>query len=229
MGNIHNHDELIFIDLNVIIPTIVADTRSLYLTLNDYSEHQRENWTHSKRIIVYKSESQLREFIKLAKEGKNLNNKMYFGRIPIDLAKRIKKETGADINVEGYNLSISAYEIRKIFKDHGNEETELLRGQRAIMEDDIVNIPQIIQNPDKIMLADTLYRGQNLVIKFIKTINGRTTVVSYISKKSYDLAVQTMYSGKKSGPLATGIAERATINTPKAINGTGSATSNIEN
>jgi hypothetical protein len=153
---------------------------------------------------------------------------MYFGKIPENLAERIKADTG--INVGGYNVSISDYEIRKIFKDHGNEAIEAPRGQRAITEKDIANIPQVIQSPDKIVL-DNQYYGGKPVIKFVKTIDGRTTVVSYVSDKHGDLSVQTMYAGRGNGTLATEINKQVSINTPEAASGTGSVSpsNNIEN
>jgi len=163
-------------------------------TLGKYTKHQRKNWAQSKRIVIYESESQLREFIKHARENsKPPSKKMYFGTIPENLAERIKKDTGAE--VKGYNVSISEDEIRKIFKQHGKETTEAPRGQRAITEADIASIPKIIQNPDKIVLDSKLRNGKP-AIHFIKTINGRTTVVSYVSDRHNDLTVQTLYSGK---------------------------------
>ena len=101
------------------------------------------------------------------------------------------------------------------------------RGQRAIVEDDIVNIPLIIQMPDKIRLSDKFYRGKPTII-FIKTINGRTSIVSYVSTRSYDLKVQTLYSGKKLAP-GTVVNAEAPTETSKTSNGTEPATNNIEN
>jgi len=196
-------------------------------TLGKYTEHQRKNWAQSKRIVIYESESQLLDFIRHARENNNSNKKMYFGTIPENLAERIKKETGA--SVKGYNVSISEYEIRKIFKSHGSEATEAPRGHRAITEADIASIPKIVQNPDKIILDSKLHLGHS-VIKFVKTINGRTTVVSYVSGKHNDLAVQTMYSGKnKDGTLAALTDVQAPALTSKTRSGTGSATNNIQN
>jgi hypothetical protein len=163
-------------------------------SLGEYSDKQREYWKTSKNIVVYESEDKLRNFIKLAKNNKIINSKMYFGKVNKELAERIKNETGLDI--EGYNLSISANEIRKIFKDHGKESTETPRGQRIITEDDIVNIPLIVSNPDIIKLSDEMYRKKQ-VIMFIKTLNGKTAIVSYVSHTPHDLTVQTMYSGRK--------------------------------
>lgn len=186
-------------------------------SLKKYSQHQIDNWSNSKNIIVYENEQQLREFISDARSGKNLFQKIYFGIIPENLAIRIKQDTGID--VKSYNCTLRASEIRKIFNDHGNEQTENKRGQRAITEDDFVSIPQIIQSPDEIRLSNVLFEGKP-VIQFIKTLNGKTTVVAYVSKKHLDLTVQTMYSGKNKRNLATAAGEQAPANTPEANVGT---------
>ena len=169
--------------------------------LEEYTDHQKENWAGSKSIVVYESDAQLEQFIDDALNKRNLDKKMYFGRVPFDLARRVMDETGMDI--DGYNCTIQAQEIRKILvHSHGNEAFERARGQRAITKEDIINIPEVISSPDSISLSPKLYEGKP-VIRFSKTINGRTTVVSYVSKKHRDLAVQTMYASAKKGSLAT--------------------------
>lgn len=57
------------------------------------------------------------------------------------------------------------------------------------------------------------------IIRFIKTINGRTTVVSYVSQKKHDLGVQTMYSSIKKDSLVT-------VANAKALTETSETTSN---
>ena len=96
------------------------------------------------------------------------------------LGKTILKGTGLDVT--GYNCTLRASEIKKIFSDHGNEKTENLRGQRAITKEDIKMIPEILSSPDDVTLDKKLYQGKP-VIKFIKTINGKMTVSAYVSKK----------------------------------------------
>lgn len=170
-------------------------------SLKQYSPEQIENWAGSKRIVVYEGQEHLQRFIQDALNGRNLNKKMYFGSIQADLAARIKADTGVD--VEGYNCSISAYEVQKILANsHGSENSESQRGQRAITAADIETIPDIITSPDTIRLGDRLYNGRPVIL-FEKTVNGRTTVVSYASQKHMDLAVQTMYVGKNKKSLAT--------------------------
>lgn len=169
-------------------------------SLKGYSDKQRQNWANG-RISVYENESQLRAFAKDSLDGKNGKAKMYFGSIPSDLAARIHADTGID--VEGYNCSISAYEIQKILKNsHGNSAGEASRGQRALTVDDILAIPDIIQSPDRITRSERDYNGKPVIL-FEKMINGRTTVVSYVSDKHMDLSVQTMYAGKDKRSLST--------------------------
>ena len=185
--------------------------------LREYSDQQKENWAHSKRIVIYTDEAQLRRFIKDAQANRNREKKMYFGRIPVNMAETILKSTG--LNVDGFNCSLSAYEVQKIFKDHGKQSTEELRGQRAITEDDIVSIPYILQNADQIKLSPKPYNGKP-VINFTTVGNDRVTVTAYVSDKHLDLAVQTMFANVKKGNLATLTDEQASVNTPEAGRGT---------
>lgn len=185
--------------------------------LKGYSDHQKSNWADSSRIVIYENQKQLEQFIEDALKGTVNGKKIYFGSIPSDLAQRVKQETGVDI--DGYNCSISAYEIQKIIKDHGSDATEAPRGQRPITPRDICNIPEIIQSPDLIKLAPNLYNGRP-VIHFVKTIDGKMTVVAYTSKRHMDLTVQTMYAGKNKGNLAKPTDEQASVNTPEANIGT---------
>ena len=193
-------------------------------SLEGYSEHELENWKNSKRIIVFQNEMQLRKFVSDASKGINSNKKIYFGKVSRELAQRIYAETGID--VEGFNCSLSGYEVQKILKDHGNEEKEALRGQRAITEDDFVSIPEVIQSPDAVILSPKLYNGKP-VIEFEKYANGKVNVTAYVSDKHIDLIVQTMYASKKSGSLAMPTDERTSVNTPEANDGTTSTKDNL--
>ena len=143
---------------------------------------------------------------------------MYFGAISTDLAERIFNATGVD--AENYNITISSNEIRKILlNSHGDEKKENLRGQRAITEDDILAIPKIIEEADFIELDRKKYDGKP-IIRFIKTINGKTTVVSYVSQKKHDLGVQTMYSSIKKDSLVTAANAKALTETSETTSNT---------
>ena len=188
-----------------------------------YSEKQKKNWGNSRSIVICETEKQIRKFVSDARKGTNIGKKMYLGAIPASLAETIRIEPG--LNVEGYNCSVAAQEIRKIFKDHGNEQTENLREQRTITEYDFVNIPVVIQSPDKITRSERDYNGRP-VINFVKLLEGKVTVTAYVSGKHLALTVQTLFAGinhvcgHKNRNLATPTGEQAPVNTPEANSGT---------
>ena len=114
-----------------------TDTQSncVKYSLKEYTEHQKENWKGSKRIIVYENENQLRNFIQKSLDGEYLSvkKKMYFGAISTDLAERIFNETGVD--AENYNITISSNEIRKILlNSHGDEKKKTLEDSELLLK-----------------------------------------------------------------------------------------------
>ena len=48
-------------------------------SLEPYSNQQIENWKNSKKIVVYKNEDQLLDFVRKAVSQNDYNGKMYFG------------------------------------------------------------------------------------------------------------------------------------------------------
>lgn len=189
---------------------------AMQMSFTPYTSKEINNWKNSKNIIIYQSSNQLLDFIKDAKAGKLGAKKIYFGKVSAELAARVKATTGVEI--EGYNCTLGAYEVSKIFAKHGNETKESDRGQRALTENDLLEIPVIISEAEEIKLSGT-WNGKP-VIDFKKINGGKITVSAYVSDKHIDLRVQTMYASKKYKSLATPIGEQAPINTPEASSGT---------
>lgn len=188
-----------------ILPKSVADHyrnerqesklgKSVKYSLKEYSNHQKASWASSKSIVVYENDEQLSQFIDDALNKKNLNKKIYFGKAPDELADKVFQETGIDI--KNKNVALPAKSIVHIIGRHGSEDVEAPRRQSSITKEDFFNIPETIENPDDIKLDSKLYNGRP-VLKFIKNQNGKTTIVSYVSQKHMDLAIQTMYAGSK--------------------------------
>ncbi len=97
-----------------------------------------------------------------------------------------------------------------------------MRGQRAIVKSDFLNFAKIITNPDEIYLGDKKFENKPVII-FVKTINGKTTAVTYVSAKHHDLTLQTMYSGKNKESLATTPSENKSLSqTSETLSGTAS-------
>lgn len=193
-----------------------ADEKSI----EKYSDKEKENWQSSKNILIYRDNEQFEDFITKSLNN-DINKKIYIGKISSKLGEFIYSKTG--LNISGYNLVLRSSEIRKILKyDHGNEIKENLRGQRAIVKSDFLNFAKIITNPDKIYLGDKKFENKPVII-FVKTINGKTTAVTYVSAKHHDLTLQTMYSGKNKESLATTPSENKSLSqTSETLSGTAS-------
>ena len=180
--------------INKIVEDLAQHTHEVPLDvekyLKPYTEQQKMNWKNSKKIVVYENKAQLCSFIEAAKERKNAGKKLYFGKIKPDVAKQIRNATSYD--VEGYNCALYSDNIRKIYKDHGDEQSENLRGQRAVKDEDFFRIPEIISEPEVIESAG-MY-NKNPVVHFKKD---GITIVGIITDGSLDLYTQTMYINKK--------------------------------
>lgn len=182
-----------------------------------YSETEKKNWESSNSIVLYENDDQLDEFINEALDNINLNQKIYFGKIPEVTSQRIFKEAGVDVS--GYNISLKKYEIRKILlNSHGDFQKEDLRGQAPITPADIKLIPQIISSPDDIRLSEKEYEGKP-ALEFEKEIDNKKYVVAYVSRKHHDISVITMY---KKRSLATAENANALSSTSETTNSTAS-------
>ena len=172
-----------------------AENSGVKYKLKNYNEHQINNWSNSKKIVIYQNEAQLSDFIDNAIKGNNLNQKIYFGIIGEDLSNRIKNDTSVD--VKNYNVVLKASEVRKILLySHGDAQKESMRGQRIVTKEDLMLIPLIITEPEYIRDAGVTDDNKP-AISFEKTVKGKTTVITYVSDKHMNLSVQTMYAGKE--------------------------------
>ena len=190
--------------------------------LRAYTNLQKENWKHSKKIEIYQDQKQLKEFVKKAKTRENAGKKLYFGMVPEKTASMVKQRLALDI--KNFNCALYSDNVKKIFKDHGNESKESLRGQRAVTVEDFYKIPEIVSEPDRIESGGQ-YKGHP-VIHFAKD---GVTVVGVIAEGALDLYPQTMYISKKNRSLATVIDEQAPIYTPETTRSTASNNSIYQN
>ena len=116
-----------------------------------------------KNNIIAKKTSDIISFVRNALRKKGGPERLYLGTIPDAAAKFIQDETG--VNVAGYTAILPGDSVQHIFKNHGTDATEAPRGQRAVTEDDIALIPQVLSNPDRVSLSpDTDVLGRNVLI-----------------------------------------------------------------
>ena len=102
-----------------------------------------------------------------------------------------------------------------------------MRGQRQITLEDLLQIPEVVAEPDVIELDERLYEGKP-VLRFKKTLNGRTIVVTYVTRKHHDLSVQTMYGSIKKESLSTATDVQAPVLTSQTTRGTASESSILQ-
>ena len=176
---------------------VEAENNTKY-SLDSYNKKQIDSFKNSKKIELYHSKEQLQKFVNDARQHKNLNKKMYFGVISNEMAEYIKNETGVD--VKGYNVALRADNILKIFNSHGNETFELSRGQRAITDEDILKLPQLLNNIDYAEYAGKYNGMQNSNNDFINLKSSKDdtiTIGAFKQKKYLDLRIHTMYAKNK--------------------------------
>lgn len=191
---------------------------------NNYTQKEIQNLT-SNKIKIANSEKDVITFIETAKKIPN-NLKLYFGKVNRKVSEKIKNILG--INTNNYNISLRADTIKHILKKHGNTKTEVSRGQLPITEQDILNIPNIVNDFDNVK-SSGISNNNKPSITFEKNLNGNTIVVTYISDKHHNLEVQTMYKFKNNkGASATGTnATNALVTTSKTNSGTNTPNKSI--
>lgn len=186
---------------------------------NGYTQKEINN-IKSNKISIAQSNEDISQFVSNSRKVPG-NFKMYLGKINESASNIIKNNLG--INVDNYNISLKTDDVRKIFKDHGSEKTEIPRGQLPITENDFLNIPNIINNPDAVSEAGKTSQGKP-AIKFEKNIDGNNVVVTYVSDKHNNLELQTMYKFKNNKKIdsATVLHENQTpgLNTSEMDSGT---------
>lgn len=156
--------------------------------LKKYSEREISN-IKSNKIKVVKKYNDIDDFVDEAINSKSSNKTLYFDKINDYLAEEIYIKLG--INLKNYNISLKANNIKKIMKDHGNVNNELLRGQIAITKDDFKYIDDVILESDNFYYSGTTKNGKPSII-FEKIIDNKYVIVEYISDKHHNLEVQTM-------------------------------------
>lgn len=102
----------------------------------------------------------------------------------------------AGYDITGYEHTIDSYGIKHALKKHSNSNTEEARGQIPIIDEDILKIPEITTNYDKVTFGNKDKIGNNLII-YSKTMpDGLTYYVEEIRTGRRHLNTKTMYKLK---------------------------------
>lgn len=94
-----------------------------------------------------------------------------------------------------WNHTLDNSAIRHIIKVHGSEK-ELLRGQIPLTCRDILLIPTILENYEKISISRNR-QGQIVIIYSATISDGETYYIEEVRNGRHELASNTMYKRKK--------------------------------
>ncbi len=166
-------------------------------TLTHYTKREIANFKGGK-VKIAETELDILDFINKTKRNSN-NEKLYFGKIDNKLALKIY--SSIELYLKDYNFSLQTHSLKHIFNNHGAKTKENKKGQEEILKDDILLLPTIISNYDKIYLSHIVECNNiSFVIeKQIKNINYR--LVCYVSNKKHNIEVKTLYKIKRTLPL----------------------------
>lgn len=140
-------------------------------TLRSIEDHVRRGVPTN----VEKAKGLIREFVN-SEGGKNFVN---FLMVNDSVAKQVEREIGVD--VQGFAFQLRKDDITHITDHHGNEEVEAARGQRAWKPEDYENLPEVLNSPDKVEIAEYQPKPEAPRVKFEKRLpNGDVLVVEEV-------------------------------------------------
>lgn len=107
-----------------------------------------------------------------------------------DQAAAIKQATGLDVS--GMAHTVDSFAMRHAHKQHGNPQSEALRGQGAVTAEDWAKIPEIVSQYDEVKHAGKDKAGNDL-LQYRKRYNGTTYFVEEVRNKRGELAAKTLW------------------------------------
>jgi len=128
---------------------------------------------------------------------KNENNrieKISMGRVEkwlVDEARTV------GLDIEGFEHEITNEFVNHVMNRHGNAKSEAAYGQVAIKQDDFGKIPELVREPD-FLLIGAKRNGKDILVYAKKMLDGTTLYLEEIlrGKKNQTLRGKTMYKRK---------------------------------
>lgn len=173
------------------------DERIEYKTsLSKYTKKEIENFKGGKITIAY-NKIDILNFTKLP--NKSNNDKLYFGKINSTLAIKIYNDI--NLYLKDYNFSLQRNSLKHILNHHGEINKETKRGQKEIIKNDFLLLPELLTNYDKISLSHKVECNNIsfIIEKQIRNLN--YILICYVSNKRHTIEVKTLYKIKRTLPL----------------------------
>ena len=144
--------------------------------------------------ILFQTEASVYEkidsIIEIAKSNDNKKAEITLGNVGNDFIENAKMH---NLDIADYAHTIDSYSIRHILREHGNALKEKKRGNVALTENDIKQIPKILQSPDYIIYGAKTKQNLDSVIFVRNNNDGSSIFIEEVRTKQKTLATKTMY------------------------------------
>ena len=159
--------------------------------LGKYTDDEIRSIETSKLYQVARSYDDVKTFITRSLNT-STEKRLFLGKITAETAAKIKTET--DIDADGKSIALSSSDIKHIFKNHGADSAESMRGQIPITEANFENIIETLIEPETVTRSDEKGR---VGIVFKKEIDGKVTAITIMSEKKKALTLKSAWITKE--------------------------------
>lgn len=159
------------------------------------NEQAAARLSSGKNNVIARKVSDIISFVRNARKKKGGPERLYLGTIPDTAAQLIRSSTGIDVT--GYTAILPGDSVQHIFKNHGNDATENQRGQRAVTENDIALIPQVLSEPDRVLLSHNTDVLGRTVLLFEKRIGDNYVTAQAVTDGRHALTTNSLWIQKE--------------------------------
>ena len=105
---------------------------------------------------------EIEEFVRKVLEDRGKYQKIDLGELSEKQINQINEHL--EINLEDFRRVLDNSGVAHVFKKHGGEKAENLRGQVAVTEEDFSKIIDIVDNPDKVEYIGKNKIGNDMIL-----------------------------------------------------------------
>lgn len=167
---------------------------SLYDAINKQN-NVKKDITKKKQTNDSKTKiEKFKDIVENAITEKQPKGSLTLNKVSKKVADKIKKITGIDTLNRAEK--ITAFDIKHMLNQHGNEKIEKAKGQLPIGKEDILKIPDVIENYDNIVKGNLNKdkNGTHQTVRFIKQYDNHTLyVVEVVPQDGKSLIIKTMW------------------------------------
>lgn len=179
----------------------IQDTLSRVASLYDKNRTTEKQKNVKKEVTKKKQKDtnktkieKFNEIVENAITEKQPKGSLTLSKVSQKVAEKIKKITGID--TLNRTERITAFDIKHMLNQHGNERIEKAKGQLPITKEDILKIPDVIENYDNIVKGSLNKdkNGTHQTVRFIKEYSNHTLyVVEVVPQRGKSLIIKTMW------------------------------------